>query len=89
MGMFIHVEIHDDRCTGSECGQCMPVCPVVIFIASDGHIAVDAGQEDECTLCDLCLQVCPEDAITIHRLYREPPTAVIGEAALVGNEFPA
>jgi Na+-translocating ferredoxin:NAD+ oxidoreductase RNF subunit RnfB len=25
--------------------------------------------EDECTLCDLCLQRCPTDAIAIHKLY--------------------
>lgn len=69
MSMFIRVEILGDRCTGMACGKCLPVCPVRIFVADGASVAVDPEQEDECTLCDLCLQVCPEDAIVIHRLY--------------------
>jgi len=69
MGLFIRIETLRDRCTGMTCGKCVVVCPVRIFVANGAHLAVDPEQEDECTLCDLCLQVCPEDAIVIHRLY--------------------
>lgn len=47
----------------------------VMFGAADytldmGIEAVESNK-DECTLCDLCLQGCEVDAITIHKLYEE------------------
>jgi NAD-dependent dihydropyrimidine dehydrogenase PreA subunit len=45
------------------------VCPVSIFEGRNGLAAVVAAQEDECILCDLCLERCPTDAIAIHKLY--------------------
>jgi len=72
MSEFIKLGIDLDRCSGIEkCGECIRVCPVNIF-ASDGDYpkAVEAN-EDECTLCDLCIQACEVNAITIRKLYEE------------------
>jgi NAD-dependent dihydropyrimidine dehydrogenase PreA subunit len=38
--------------------------------------------EDECILCDLCLQRCPTDAIAIHKLYSDE---VLTAASLQGS----
>ena len=72
MGEFIGLAIDLDRCTGIEkCGECIRVCPVNIFTSNgDYPIAVESN-EDECTLCDLCLQGCEVNAITIQKIYEE------------------
>ena len=73
MGEFIRVNIDPERCLGAkECGKCIQVCPVNIFAprGADCPHALDEN-EDECTLCDLCLTECETNAITIHKLYEE------------------
>lgn len=71
MGLFIAVEISEERCrAGQPCRACVEACPVNIF--AGGHPALARAmteEEDECTLCDLCLQKCPTDAIGIVKLY--------------------
>ena len=72
MGIFIRVEIDPSLCTGIEkCGQCLRVCPVTIFEGDSAAPAVNESNEDECTLCELCLQACQPRAITIRKLYEE------------------
>ena len=52
------------------CRLCQEVCPVDIFAFKDGKMVVVEESQDECTLCDLCLQACqPYEAIRIVRLY--------------------
>ena len=70
MGMFITVEIDVQTCAGIKaCGRCLSVCPVNIY-TEDGKIAVvDTRNEDECTLCDLCVGVCEPGAIVIKKEY--------------------
>ncbi|HEV8661933.1 MAG TPA: 4Fe-4S dicluster domain-containing protein [Candidatus Methylomirabilis sp.] len=73
-GIFVRVEVSEERCVGiAACGKCLPACPVSIFIPRGDRIGVQ--EEDECILCDLCLQACqPYDAIRIVRLYEETPS---------------
>jgi NAD-dependent dihydropyrimidine dehydrogenase PreA subunit len=70
MGEFIKVEIDFEKCAGIEaCGQCIRVCPVNIFKkSSDKPVAVEEN-EDECTLCQLCIEACRPRALIIHKLY--------------------
>ena len=71
MGIFVNLKIDLKRCLGiSRCGECLKVCPVKIFDNGDEHPVSIAENEDECTLCDLCLDVCEPDAIRICKLYQ-------------------
>ena len=70
MGLFIELEIDQEKCVGlADCGNCVKVCPVQIFGENDGQPICIEENEDECTLCDLCLKGCQPDAITVHKLY--------------------
>ena len=73
--MFIALKIDEPRCkVGKGCRHCVDVCPVDIFQTGEvgslvNAVLVNAENEDECTLCDLCLQACPHQAIEIVKLY--------------------
>jgi len=72
MGEFIAVQIDPGKCSGLKaCGKCLSACPVNIFdkTGGDDRPKVNQDNEDECILCDLCLNVCAPEAITIRRLY--------------------
>jgi NAD-dependent dihydropyrimidine dehydrogenase PreA subunit len=72
MSEFIKVEIDFPRCVGiKECGGCLRVCPVNIFGDKDNKPSFIHENQDECTLCDLCLEACNPDAITITKLYED------------------
>jgi NAD-dependent dihydropyrimidine dehydrogenase PreA subunit len=70
MGEFIKLEIDLSKCTDmSDVDKRVQVCPVNIFKAEGGQPAVVEENEDECTLCMLCIEAFPQDAVTIHKLY--------------------
>jgi NAD-dependent dihydropyrimidine dehydrogenase PreA subunit len=70
MSEFIEVVIAQDRCTGiSACGKCVQVCPVNIFVSEGDRPSIAEENQDECTLCDLCLQECEPGAIVLRKLY--------------------
>ena len=72
MSEFIELDIDFDRCRGIEdCGECVRVCPVNIFSSNGDYPKTVEANEDECTLCDLCLQACEVNAIRIRKLYEE------------------
>lgn len=67
---FIRVDINMTACVGiAQCGGCVRVCPVSIFKKSGDVPEVVGKNEDECILCELCLQACKPQAITITKLY--------------------
>ncbi len=72
MSLFIAVHVDAERClAGQPCTACITACPVNIFEARQGPTGIVDENEDECILCDLCLERCPTDAIAIHKLYSE------------------
>ena len=72
MSLFIKLEINPAMCLGIEqCGKCIQFCPVNIFSSNGDYPQAVEAHEDECTLCNLCLQNCQVDAIIIHKLYEE------------------
>ncbi|MCH7836261.1 MAG: ferredoxin [Chloroflexi bacterium] len=49
------------------------VCPVSIFDLDDeGKARVVEENEDECVLCDLCVQAAPPGQVRVIKLYEEP-----------------
>jgi NAD-dependent dihydropyrimidine dehydrogenase PreA subunit len=70
MGMFITLLIDRERCEdGVGCTHCAEICPVDVFGLVDGRLVTDAENEDECTLCELCLQNCPPGALRLIKHY--------------------
>ncbi|RJQ80169.1 MAG: ferredoxin [Desulfobacteraceae bacterium] len=70
MGEFIRVHIDQEKCKSpDEVKAWASVCPVGIFKVHDGKAYVVEENEDECTFCGLCLQVCRSGAVTIEKLY--------------------
>ena len=70
MGIFIKAEINRDKCIGiNDCGKCVQVCPVNVFEKNGEIPSTMEENEDECTLCDLCIKACEPDAVTIIKLY--------------------
>ena len=70
MGEFINVIIDQDKCGGiEEVEMWVRVCPVNIFDIKNGAPIVNDENEDECTLCGLCLEACKTGAVTIEKRY--------------------
>lgn len=69
MGIFIQIGVDNERLTPELRRQLVALCPVDIFAIEDDALISKPEQEDECTLCDLCLRAAPPDAIRIHKLY--------------------
>ena len=70
MSEFIRVKISLDKCVGiNKCGKCVQVCPMDIFSGEKDQPFIVEQNEDECTLCELCLKECKPNAIAILKLY--------------------
>jgi len=71
MGVFIKVRVNEGWLTTDQ-GQALTAsCPVNIFRWAESRLLVQAEQEDECTLCELCLDLSPAGAVTICKKYKE------------------
>ena len=70
MGEFIKVNIDLSKCADiSKVAKWVEVCPVNIFKFEDSQAVVIEENEDECTLCMLCIDAFPEGTVTIRKLY--------------------
>ena len=49
-----------------------------IFQLAGEKLTVQAEQEDECTLCELCLDAAPAGAVTIRKTYKDETLASRG-----------
>lgn len=73
----VSVLIYKENCKGSyECGKCLKSCPAAVFITypkarvkgevcNEWDIAID---DTFCWGCGVCIEVCPQNAITISEL---------------------
>lgn len=69
MGLFIRVAVDADRVSPALARALVTLCPVDIFALDGERLGVRPDEEDECTLCELCLKAAPPGAIAIHKLY--------------------
>lgn len=71
MPMFVHLEVDPDVAADRELAKkLVEVCPVNIFeLADDGSARVVKENEDECVLCDLCVEAAPPGTVRVMKLY--------------------
>jgi NAD-dependent dihydropyrimidine dehydrogenase PreA subunit len=68
--VFIEVEVDDSVAGDAELARKLEeVCPVDIFAAEDGHVAIVRSNLDECVLCELCLDATPDGSVRVKKLY--------------------
>lgn len=60
---MVKITVDQDKCEGSDCAECVDICPMEILILDGEKIVVQ--HKDECSLCEVCTDVCPNEAITI------------------------
>ncbi len=69
------------------CKKCLQACPMAIFHVTrvmskekrleemdpriDGNFVLYAPRRDKCTVCNICIDVCPADAITVEAPQQE------------------
>jgi len=72
-GIFIEVQVDAAAAADPAIAKKLSeVCPVSIFATKhDGTLVIQDENLDECTLCDLCLEVAPKGAVTIVKLYEQ------------------
>jgi NAD-dependent dihydropyrimidine dehydrogenase PreA subunit len=71
MGVFIQIEVHQADIPLQTAEKLVSLCPVEIFIISGRHLGVQPDHEDECTLCELCLNAAPSGSLIIRKNYKE------------------
>ena len=71
MPMFVHVEVDAEAAADTDlAAKLVEVCPVNIFEQDgDGKCVVVEENEDECVLCDLCIEAAPEGRVRVIKLY--------------------
>ncbi len=69
--MFIRVEVDAKAAADTELAKKLAeVCPVDIFdLDGEGKARVVEENEDECVLCDLCVQAAPSGQVRVVKLY--------------------
>lgn len=60
---MVKVIVDHDKCDGIDCGECADVCPMEILIIEGDEIKIQC--QDECSMCEVCLDICPNDAIKL------------------------
>jgi len=72
MALFIAVDVDPALAADPASAKKLDeVCPVDIFKASGGKLEIVDGNLDECTLCELCLEVGKPGQVKVRKLYDE------------------
>jgi NAD-dependent dihydropyrimidine dehydrogenase PreA subunit len=69
VGVFIQITVQQEALSPALSQQIAGVCPVDIFAVEDARLVIKPEEEDECTLCELCLKAAPAGAIRIYKTY--------------------
>ena len=79
MGIFIRISLELDEFDPPLSHSVVSACPVDIFEVQNERLVARPELEDECTLCELCLNLAPAGALTIHKLYKNDSLVSRGE----------
>ena len=60
---MVTIKIVDEKCDGAECGECAEVCSMEILMIDGEKIGIKNPYE--CSLCEVCTDVCPNEAIIL------------------------
>ena len=82
MGTFIQIQVDHVSLPLEQARRLPPLCPVDIFIMNDGRLEIRGDNEDECTLCELCLEAAARGAITIRKTYKDESLVSRGAEAV-------
>ena len=67
---FIGIEVSDAVVDDGELAKRLQeACPVDIFAADGGKVAIVEENVDECVLCRLCLDAAPPGTVKVLKLY--------------------
>jgi NAD-dependent dihydropyrimidine dehydrogenase PreA subunit len=80
MGVFIQISVVTEGFSPALSQQIAGVCPVDIYAVDDGRLVVKPEEEDECTLCELCLKAAPAQTIRIYKTYSDETLISTGSA---------
>ena len=70
--MFIKVQITPDLISDQGLvKKLVEVCPVDIFTEDQGELFIVEENQDECTLCNLCIEAAPDGTVKIIKLYED------------------
>ncbi len=61
--IMVTIKIVHEKCDGAGCGECADVCSMDILVIDEEKITIK--NPDECSLCEVCIDVCPNEAIII------------------------
>jgi NAD-dependent dihydropyrimidine dehydrogenase PreA subunit len=79
MGIFVDIELDPKPFSPERARRLVSACPVDIFAIEGGQPVVRPGEVDECTLCELCLDVAPKGALVIRTRYKDQQLVSRGE----------
>ena len=57
------ITIDYSKCRGDDCAECADVCPMEVLVLKGDKIEI--VDPDECSYCEVCMYVCPEDCVKI------------------------
>ena len=81
MGLFIQIEFDAERIEPETARRIVSLCPVDIFALAGSRLVLQPEQEDECTLCELCLEAAPAGSLIIRKNYKDEPIVARGQSA--------
>jgi NAD-dependent dihydropyrimidine dehydrogenase PreA subunit len=68
--VFIDVEVDEPAKSDAELAKKLEeVCPVDIFRSTGSGVEIVEENLDECVLCNLCIEVAPDGAVHVKKLY--------------------
>ncbi len=60
---MVKITINYEKCDGTDCAECVDVCPMEVLIINGDKIVIQ--NTEECSLCEVCMDVCPQEAVDV------------------------